>query len=298
MEFHKPILLNETIEGLKIVPQGVYVDMTFGGGGHSREILNKLNAEGCLIGFDQDKDAWQNDLNDERFSLLRSNFRYAHKFLRLLNIDNVDGIMADLGVSSHQFDVAERGFSYRYEAKLDMRMNRKQSKTAIDIINEYSEAELLRIFSEYGEIRNSRQLARNIVSKRKGMPILTSEGLEQTIDSVIRGERNRYLAQLYQAIRIEVNDELGALRDMLSASAEMLKPGGRLAIISFHSIEDRIVKRFIKTGNVQGKVEKDAFGVVQRPFKEVVKGVVLPSDEERRANPRSNSAKLRIAEKL
>ena len=231
-------------------------------------------------------------------NMINQNFRFIKRFLRFYGVKQVDGILGDFGVSSHQFDVAERGFSYRYEAKLDMRMNRKQSKTAIDIINEYSEAELLRIFSEYGEIRNSRQLARNIVSKRKGMPILTSEGLEQTIDSVIRGERNRYLAQLYQAIRIEVNDELGALRDMLSASAEMLKPGGRLAIISFHSIEDRIVKRFIKTGNVQGKVEKDAFGVVQRPFKEVVKGVVLPSDEERRANPRSNSAKLRIAEKL
>lgn len=272
--------------------------MTFGGGGHSKEILKKLGAKGRLVSFDQDEDAWQNALEDERFILMRANFRYAHRYLRLAGIDNVDGIMADLGVSSHQFDIAERGFSYRFDARLDMRMNRTQNFSAVEVINDFSEEELLRIFSNYGEIRNSRQLAARLVAHRKEQPILTVGDLEQLVDKVRIGDRNRYFAQLYQAVRMEVNDEMGALRDMLKNAGRLLKPGGRLVIISFHSIEDRMIKRFIKTGNVEGKSDKDLFGVIQKSFREVVKGIVLPSEQERKDNPRSKSAKLRIAEKL
>jgi len=298
MIFHKPILLNEAIEGLNIVPDGVYVDLTFGGGGHSRAILDKLGANGRLIGFDQDDDTWQGKLKDERFTLVKSNFRYANRFLRLLSLDKVDGVLADIGVSSHQFDVAGRGFSYRFEADLDMRMNRNQSLSALTVINDFPEQELVRIFSSYGEIRNSKQLAREIVLKRKGVVIKTVGELESVVKKVMRGDRNRYLAQLYQAIRIEVNDELGALKDVLTDCPKMIKSGGRLVVICFHSIEDRIVKRFVKTGNVEGKLEKDAFGVAVRSFKEVRKGIVLPGEEERIENPRSKSAKMRIAEKI
>jgi len=298
MTFHKPILLKETIEGLKISPDGVYVDMTFGGGGHSRGILNNLSAKGRLISFDQDEDAFANALVDDRFQLIRSNFRHAHKFLRLLGIGKVDGIMADLGVSSHQFDEAERGFSYRFNAELDMRMNRKQGLTAKEVLMQYPEHKLLQIFSAYGEIRNSKQLARRIVAKRKELNIQSVKDLENVIDPVIRGDRIRYLAQTFQAIRMEVNGEMEALKDMLESTTELLKPGGRLAILTFHSIEDRMVKKFIKTGNVEGKLIKDAYGVPQKKFREAVKGVVLAEEKERKVNSRSKSAKLRIAERL
>lgn len=298
MTFHKPILLKETIEGLNIVPDGVYVDMTFGGGGHSKEILKRLGSGGKLLAFDQDEDAWKNAIEDSRFQLFRSNFKYASRFVRLSGVGGVDGVLADIGVSSHQFDQAERGFSYRFEGDLDMRMNRKQGLSARQVLNDYDEKELLRVFSSYGEIRNSKQLARKIVEQRSQLKIKTSGELESAIEGVIRGDRIRYLAQLYQAIRIEVNDELGALKEMLERSVEMLNVKGRIVVITFHSIEDRIVKRFFKTGNVDGKVEKDAFGVVQKSLREVVKGVILPGEEEMIMNPRSKSAKLRIAEKI
>lgn len=298
MTFHKPILLKETIDGLRILPDGVYVDLTFGGGGHSRAILDKLGAKGRLISFDQDEEAIENAIDDERFVLIRSNFRYAHKYLRLLGIGEVDGVMADIGVSSHQFDEPGRGFSYRFEEVLDMRMNTLQKRSAVEVINTYEEHELVRIFSRYGEVRNSKQLARQIVEKRKERMIRTGDELNGVLLKVIRGDKNRYLAQVYQAIRIEVNDELEALKLMLGAMAKVLRPGGRLAVLSFHSLEDRIVKKFIKYGNVEGEQRKDAFGNVERVFKEVVKGVVVASDHERKENPRSISAKLRIAEKI
>jgi 16S rRNA (cytosine1402-N4)-methyltransferase len=298
MTFHKPILLKETIEGLKIVPDGVYVDMTYGGGGHSGAILNKLGANGRLVSFDQDVDALKNRVDDGRLTLIRSNFRYAHKYLRLLGLDEVEGVMADIGVSSFQFDESGRGFSYRFDAELDMRMNRDQEMSARTVLNEYGESDLLRIFSNYGEVRNSRQLARKIVEARKDAAINTGADLLKVLDQVSRGDKQRYNAQVFQAVRIEVNDELGALKEMLQNVGSFLRPGGRLVVLSFHSLEDRIVKRFIKTGNVEGKVVKDAYGVVLRTFKEVHKGVLTASDEERKENPRSNSAKLRIAEKL
>lgn len=298
MTFHKPILLKETIEGLKVVPDGVYVDMTYGGGGHSGAILNELNANGRLVSFDQDVDALNNRVDDERLILIRSNFRYAHKYLRLLGLENVDGVMADIGVSSHQFDESGRGFSYRFDAELDMRMNRDQKLDAKTVLNEYGEGDLLRIFSNYGEVRNSRQLARKIVGVRKEVGIHTGGDLLNILDQVSRGDKQRYAAQVFQAIRIEVNDELGALKEMLQNVGSVLKPGGRLVVLSFHSLEDRIVKRFIKTGNVEGKVRKDAYGVVERTFKEVYKGVMTASEEEIKENPRSKSAKLRIAEKI
>ena len=298
MIFHKPILLKETIEGLHIVPDGVYVDMTYGGGGHSGEILKQLGAGGRLVSFDQDEDALKNAIADDRLTLVRSNFRYAHKYLRLLGFGEVDGVLADLGVSSHQFDSADRGFSYRFDAELDMRMNNKQELNAQEVVNGYSEGGLVRMFSAYGEVRNSRELARQIVSRRKEQRIRTAGDLERAIRPVIRGDRQRYLAQTFQAIRIEVNDEMGALVDLLREVKDMLKPGGRLAVLSFHSIEDRLVKRFIRTGNPEGKAEKDAFGVIYRPFREVYKGVIEASENERRENPRATSAKLRIAERI
>jgi 16S rRNA (cytosine1402-N4)-methyltransferase len=298
MTFHKPILLKEVIEGLNIQPGGVYVDMTFGGGGHSRAIIDKLGANGHLVSFDQDEDALKNAINDPRFTLMRSNFRYAHRFIRLMGFGQVDGVMADIGVSSYQFDEAGRGFSYRFDKPLDMRMNRLQEKSAVDVLNNYPESRLVEIFSAFGEIRNSKQLARRIVQKRNEKKIVTGDDLKNAIDDLIRGDRNRYLAQLYQSVRIEVNDEIGALKEMLESTKEILKPGGRLVVLSFHSLEDRIVKRFIKTGNVEGVAEKDEYGGIRKTFREVVKGVVQAPEEERKENPRSISAKLRIAERL
>jgi 16S rRNA (cytosine1402-N4)-methyltransferase len=298
MTFHKPILLKETIDGLRIVPDGVYVDLTFGGGGHSREILNNLGANGRLAGFDQDEEALKNAPTDDRLILIRSNFRYAHKYLRLMGVEKIDGVLADIGVSSHQFDEPSRGFSYRSGERLDMRMNRLQQKSAIEVLNDYDETQLVSVFSGYGEVRNSKQLARLIVERRAGHRIETGDDLLTILDRVIRGDRNRYLAQVFQAIRIEVNDELGALEEMLEAMGQMLKPGGRLVVLSFHSLEDRIVKKFIKTGNAEGRVMKDEYGNLKRPYREVVKGVLQATEAERKENPRSGSAKLRIAEKI
>jgi len=298
MIFHKPILLNEVIEGLNILPNGVYCDFTFGGGGHSRRILEKLGAKGRLVAFDQDEKAIENVWDDERLILIRSNFRYADKFLRYLGIEKVDGVLADLGVSSHQLDVDLRGFSYRDKNELDMRMNREQKLNAVDILNTYSESELVSVFSGYGEIRNSKQLAKAIVGSRMTGKIRNSSDIDRIIGTVIKGEKNRYLAQLYQAIRIEVNDEFGALKQMLGFLENILKPGGRLAVISFHSLEDRFVKNLIKKSDVEGNLSADMYGRQIFKFREVVKGVVVAGKEELAENSRAKSAKLRIAERL
>jgi 16S rRNA (cytosine1402-N4)-methyltransferase len=298
MIFHKPILLNEVIEGLNILPNGVYCDFTFGGGGHSRRILEKLGAKGRLVAFDQDEKAIENVWDDKRLILIRSNFRYADKFLRYLGIEKVDGVLADLGVSSHQLDVDSRGFSYRDKNELDMRMNREQKMNAVDILNTYSESELVSVFSGYGEIRNSKQLAKAIVGSRMTGKIRNSSDIDRIIGTVIKGEKNRYLAQLYQAIRIEVNDEFGALKQMLGFLENILKPGGRLAVISFHSLEDRFVKNLIKKSDVEGNLSTDMYGRQIFKFREVVKGVVVAGKEELAENSRAKSAKLRIAERL
>lgn len=298
MIFHKPILLKEVIEGLNILPHGVYCDFTFGGGGHSKKILEMLGDDGRLVAFDQDAKAIENIWNDERLILIRSNFRYADKFLRYLGIDQVDGVLADLGVSSHQLDQEERGFSYREKTLLDMRMNREQKLTAADVLNHYSAEELQNVFSAYGEIRNSKQLSRVIVSARSTGKIRSSSDIDRIVGPVIMGDRNRYLAQLFQAVRIEVNDEFGALKQMLGFLENIIKPGGRLAVISFHSLEDRFVKNLIKKSNVEGKNPKDHFGRPEFKFREVVKGVVLAGDAELKENSRAKSAKLRIAERL
>ncbi|HAQ38332.1 MAG TPA: 16S rRNA (cytosine(1402)-N(4))-methyltransferase RsmH [Saprospiraceae bacterium] len=298
MIFHKPILLNEVIEGLNIVPHGVYCDFTFGGGGHSRKILEKLGAKGRLVAFDQDEKAIENVWDDDRLILIRSNFRYADKFLRYLGIEKVDGVLADLGVSSHQLDVDSRGFTYRDRNELDMRMNRKQKLNAVDILNTYSESELVSVFSGYGEIRNSKQLAKAFVRSRMTGKIRNSSDIDRIIGTVIKGEKNRYLAQLYQAIRIEVNDEFGALKQMLGFLENILKPGGRLTVISFHSLEDRFVKNLIKKSDVEGNISTDIYGRQIFKFREVVKGVVVAGKEELYQNSRAKSAKLRIAERL
>jgi len=280
------------------LPNGVYCDFTFGGGGHSRRILEKLGAKGRLVAFDQDEKAIENVWDDKRLILIRSNFRYADKFLRYLGIEKVDGVLADLGVSSHQLDVDSRGFSYRDKNELDMRMNREQKMNAVDILNTYSESELVSVFSGYGEIRNSKQLAKAIVGSRMTGKIRNSSDIDRIIGTVIKGEKNRYLAQLYQAIRIEVNDEFGALKQMLGFLENILKPGGRLAVISFHSLEDRFVKNLIKKSDVEGNLSTDMYGRQIFKFREVVKGVVVAGKEELAENSRAKSAKLRIAERL
>lgn len=280
------------------MPNGVYCDFTFGGGGHSRRILEKLGAKGRLVAFDQDEKAIENVWDDKRLILIRSNFRYADKFLRYLGIEKVDGVLADLGVSSHQLDVDSRGFSYRDKNELDMRMNREQKMNAVDILNTYSESELVSVFSGYGEIRNSKQLAKAIVGSRMTGKIRNSSDIDRIIGTVIKGEKNRYLAQLYQAIRIEVNDEFGALKQMLGFLENILKPGGRLAVISFHSLEDRFVKNLIKKSDVEGNLSTDMYGRQIFKFREVVKGVVVAGKEELAENSRAKSAKLRIAERL
>ncbi len=299
-KYHKSVLLEESIEGLAIDSnkEQIFVDLTFGGGGHSRYILEKMGKNSKLFAFDQDIDAIGNKIEDERLTLIETNFRYFGKFLRLFDILEVDGILADLGVSSFQFDEGSRGFSYRVNEKLDMRMNRNQSLSALEVINEYSENNLVHIFSKYGEIRNSKQLANKIVQCRRRFAIEYSEDLIKCIEGIMRGNKFQYLSQLFQAIRIEVNDEINALSEMLKASVKVLKKGGRLSIISFHSLEDRLVKNMIKRGNPEGIIIKDEYGNIQKPFKEIVKGIIKPSKEEIEANIRSRSAKLRIAEKI
>jgi 16S rRNA (cytosine1402-N4)-methyltransferase len=296
--YHTPVMLQECIEGLNIRPDGTYVDVTFGGGGHSREILKHLNQDGQLLVFDQDADAQKNLIDDGRFTFIDQNFRYLKNFARLHNAIPVDGILADLGVSSYQFDQAERGFSIRFDAELDMRMNRTSGLTAKEVVNTYSEADLHRIFGIYGEIQNARSLANTIVTSRLNAPINTVADLKNAISARIpRGKENKYLAQVFQALRIEVNQELEALKDFLIQSAEVLVSGGRLVVMSYHSLEDRLVKNFIAKGKFSGEVEKDIYGNDNRPFEAVSRGAITASKDEIEKNNRARSAKLRIAVK-
>ncbi len=296
--YHIPALLNECMDGLHIKPAGSYVDVTFGGGGHSREILNRLGAEGHLYSFDQDEDAQRNIVADERFTFVYSNFKYLKNFLRYYEVDGVDGILADLGVSFHHFDDSERGFSFRFDAPLDMRMNKKARLTAAEILATYDDRKLAQLFSLYGELRNAHRIASAIVAKRSTGGVKTTGQLLEVVSPFInRKQEKKELAQLFQALRIEVNNEMDSLRSMLQQASEMLNPGGRLVVITYHSLEDRIVKNFIKTGNVEGVVEKDFFGRVSAPLVAVNNKVIVPTDEEVECNPRARSAKLRIAEK-
>jgi 16S rRNA (cytosine1402-N4)-methyltransferase len=297
-EYHIPVLLNETIAGLAIKPEGVYVDCTFGGGGHSRAILNKLSAAGKLLVFDQDEEARENVPDDKRIIFIAQNFRYLQKFLRLHKYQQVDGILADLGVSSHQFDEAERGFSTRYDAALDMRMDNRQLATAADILNNYTEQQLHKLFEKYGEVTNSKTLAKTIIEQRELAPFKTINVFKQAMHGIVKGNPNKYFAQVFQALRIAVNDEMGALEEMLQQAVSALKPGGRLVIISFHSLEDRMVKNFCKHGAVQEPSVDDVFGTRQEsPLKIISKKPLTASAVELKMNPRSRSAKLRIAEK-
>lgn len=296
-EYHNPVMLKESIEGLNINPEGVYVDVTFGGGGHSRAILEKLTT-GKLYAFDQDEDAVRNKIPDERFQLIQQNFKYLKNFLKMFNATPVDGLLADLGVSSYQFDVAERGFSTRFDADLDMRMNRSSKLTAEVVINTYAEEKLRTVFKEYGEVDNAAKLARLIVSERKTNPIKTIAQLREVIKSCVRKDKeNQYLAQVFQALRIEVNNELDALKQLLTQSQEVLKQGGRLVVISYHSLEDRLVKNYIRSGKFEGDAEQDFFGNRITPFKAITRKPISPSEEEIKSNNRGRSAKLRIAEK-
>jgi 16S rRNA (cytosine1402-N4)-methyltransferase len=298
MEYHNPVLLKETVDGLNINADGVYVDVTFGGGGHSREILSRLGPNGKLFAFDQDEDALANTIDDERFVLINENFRFIKRFLRFHNIREVDGILADLGVSSHQFDVAERGFSTRFDAGLDMRMNQKDDLDAYKVVNEYDEANLRRVFLDYGELKNAPAIAKVIIEARELAPIKNTEQLKTVLGRFLPAHKsNKILAQMYQAIRIEVNQEMDALKDFLAQSLEILKPGGRLSVLSYHSLEDRLVKRYIKNGMFEGEPERDFFGNFSVPFKNIGK-LVIPSDAEIKLNNRARSAKLRIAEKI
>ncbi|MCZ8090712.1 16S rRNA (cytosine(1402)-N(4))-methyltransferase RsmH [Flavobacterium sp.] len=298
MEYHNPVLLHETVDGLNIKPDGIYVDVTFGGGGHSKEILKRLGTNGKLFAFDQDEDAIANALPDERFTLIHENFRYIKRFLRFHGVKSVDGILADLGVSSHQFDVPERGFSTRFEADLDMRMSKRNEHDAYKVVNEYDEANLKRVFSDYGELKVAPALARTIVDAREKKEIKTSEELKTVLSKYLPEKvKNKVLAQIYQAIRIEVNQEMEVLKEFLEQSLEILKPEGRLSVISYHSLEDRLVKRFMKNGMFEGEPERDFFGNFSVPFKLVGK-LIVPTDEEIKINNRARSAKLRIAEKI
>ena len=298
LTYHVPVLLKESVDGMNICPNGTYVDVTFGGGGHSREILSRLEKDGRLLGFDQDEDAERNIVDDPRFIFVRSNFRYLHNFLRYHDIEKVDAILADLGVSSHHFDDSERGFSFRFDGALDMRMNKRAGLTAADVVNTYAEERLADIFYLYGELKNSRKLASVIVKARANGQIKTiGEFLEIIKPLFGRAREKKELAKVFQALRIEVNQEMEALKEMLTAATEALKPGGRLVVITYHSLEDRMVKNIMKTGNVEGKTTQDFFGNLQTPFKLVNNKVIVPDEEEIERNPRSRSAKLRIAEK-
>lgn len=298
-EYHIPALLQETVDGLNIKPDGVYVDATFGGGGHSKEILAQLGEKGRLFGFDQDAEAYDNTLNDDRFTFVRSNFRYLKNFLKYYQIEKIDGILGDLGVSSHHFDDEDRGFSFRYDSQLDMRMNRSAKQTAADILNNYDEQELARIFYLYGELRTSRKIASSIIFARQKQSIATVNDFLQIMERYTqRDKEKKVLAQAFQALRIEVNKELDALSEMLQQSVEHLSIGGRICIISYHSLEDRIVKNFFRSGNIEGKIEKDFYGNPITDLKVINRKVIIPTEEEQRKNPRSRSAKLRVAEKV
>ena len=298
MEYHNAVLLKETVDGLNIRPDGVYVDVTFGGGGHSREILSRLGEEGKLFAFDQDKDALGNVIEDDRFVLINENFRYIKRFLRFYGVKEVDGVLADFGVSSHQFDVAERGFSTRFEADLDMRMNQSNKLSAFEVINEYSEEQIRDVLLQYGELRQAPAMARVIVSERNNGEIKTSEQLKTVLRRFLNHKKeNKVLAQIYQAIRIEVNQEIEVLKELLLQMPGVLKKGGRLSFISYHSLEDRLVKRFIRNGLFEGEPVRDVFGNFEVPLKKVG-GLIVPSQTEIKENNRARSAKLRIAEKL
>ena len=298
MEYHNPVLLKESVDGLNIKPEGVYVDATFGGGGHSREILDRLGEKGKLYAFDQDEDALKNRIDDPRFTLINENFRFIKRFLRFYGVKEVDGILGDFGVSSHQFDVAERGFSTRFEAKLDMRMNQKSSLSAMEVINDYDEEQLKKMFYEYADLRNAPKLAAEIVKAREVAPIESSEQLKEVLRPFLFKEKeHKILAQIYQAIRIEVNQEIEALKEFLLQTQDLLKKGGRLSLISYHSLEDRLVKRYIRSGLFEGDPEKDFYGNISVPFKKV-KGLIVPGAEEIKKNKRARSAKLRIAKKI
>ena len=298
MEYHNPVLLHETVDGLNIKPDGVYVDVTFGGGGHSKEILNRLGKNGKLFAFDQDPDALANKLDDPRFTLIHENFRYIKRFLRFYGAKEVDGVLGDFGVSSHQFDVAERGFSTRFEADLDMRMNQKSKLSAYNVVNEYEEEQLRDVIVQYGELRSAPAMAKTIVEARKDNPIVTSEQLKKVLAKFLSPRfENKILAQIYQAIRIEVNQEIEVLKEFLMQMPEVLKPNGRISLISYHSLEDRLVKRFIRNGLFEGEPERDMYGNFEVPLKKVG-GLVIPSKEEIKINNRARSAKLRVAKKL
>ena len=296
--YHVPVLLRESIDGLDIKPDGVYVDVTFGGGGHSREILQRLGKKGHLYSFDQDEDAEGNIPNDDRFTFVRSNFRYLRNWMRYYGVEHIDGLLADLGVSSHHFDDETRGFSFRFDAPLDMRMNKRAGMTAADILNNYNEEQLADVFYIYGELKNARKIASVIVKARNEKTIeTTGDLLKITEDLLPKTREKKEAAKLFQALRIEVNHEMDALKEMLNGACDVLRDGGKLSVITYHSLEDRIVKNFMKAGNVEGKVKQDFFGRIEAPFKQVGGKVITPSEEEQQQNPRSRSAKLRIVEK-
>ena len=307
--YHVPVLLKESVDGLNIQSGGVYVDVTFGGGGHSSEILSRLDEQAHLYSFDQDADAEQNVMrsevgaerrfvDDPRFTFVRSNFRYLKNWMRYYGVESIDGLLADLGVSSHHFDDESRGFSFRFDAQLDMRMNKRAGKTAADIVNDYDEEALANLFYLYGEIKQSRRLAAAVVKARSQQHIATTQDLLRILEPIFKREREKKdLAKVFQALRIEVNHEMDALKEMLKSATELLKPGGRLSVITYHSLEDRIVKNIMKTGNVEGKRIQDFYGRIETPFTLINNKVIVPSENEQQENPRSRSAKLRIAEK-
>jgi S-adenosyl-methyltransferase mraW len=315
--YHVPVLLKESVNGLHIKPNGIYVDVTFGGGGHSREILSRLGADGHLFSFDQDADAENNIfedrgdakdcsneqkgkrfVDDSRFTFIRSNFKFLKNWMQYYGIEQIDGLLGDLGVSSHHFDDESRGFSFRFDAPLDMRMNKRAGKTAADIVNEYDEEQLANLFYIYGELKNSRRIASALTNVRRQKPIATTSDFISAVEPLFKREREKKdMAKLFQALRIEVNHEMTALKEMLMAATDVMKPGGRLSIITYHSLEDRIVKNIMKTGNIEGKVEQDFFGHIDSPYKLINNKVIVPSEEEQSQNPRSRSAKLRIAER-
>ncbi len=302
--YHVPVLLHESIDGLNIRPGGIYVDVTFGGGGHSREILSRLDADAHLYSFDQDADAERNlaapnqPSTPPNFTFVRSNFRYLKNWMRYYGVEQIDGLLADLGVSSHHFDDETRGFSFRFDAPLDMRMNKRAGMTAADIVNQYQEEALADIFYLYGELKNARRIAAAVVKARGEKPILTTQEFISAVEPLFKREREKKdMAKLFQALRIEVNHEMDALKAMLRGATALLAPGGRLSVITYHSLEDRIVKNFMKTGNAEGKVEQDFFGRIETPFRLINNKVIVPQDDEQQENPRSRSAKLRIAEK-
>ncbi|MDD7257469.1 MAG: 16S rRNA (cytosine(1402)-N(4))-methyltransferase RsmH [Prevotellaceae bacterium] len=296
--YHVPVLLHDSIDGLNIKPDGVYVDVTFGGGGHSREILNRLGSKGHLYGFDQDADAEKNIIGDERFTFVRSNFRYLNNWMRYYGVERIDGLLADLGVSSHHFDDETRGFSFRFDAPLDMRMNKRAGTTAADIVNRWDEQRLADIFYLYGELKTARRIAAAVVKARTASPIVTTHDFINAVQPLFQREREKKdMAKLFQALRIEVNHEMEALGEMLAAATRLMCAGGRLSVITYHSLEDRIVKNLMKSGNVEGRVKQDFFGRFETPFLLVNSKVITPGEAEQQQNPRSRSAKLRIAEK-